>query len=323
MQFRRILLIFSFFIVNFLFANEFVLSQQKIETAKYQATLSYKIAQNSQKAVLYIHGFNDYFFNKMFAKEFYDNGYSFFALDLHNYGRNLTPTSKPYYFTHIEEFDDEITQTIELMKEKFAIEDITLYGYSQGGLISALYANKYGNVNRLILDSPFLDFNFNAFLENIALPVVAKLGQFFPTFKIESNEPNIFGQSLHKDFYGEWDFDTHLKSTQTNAPIYLGWINAIYQAQKKIHKGIDINLPILCLYSSMSQPSSSEKKFHHSSDIVLSVKDIKKYSQNLNKNKKLTQHVEIKNAMHGVIFSQKDVRNEAYKIIFNWLNSKS
>lgn len=301
-----------------LWSNEF--KTVPLQTPQYQATLIYKIVPQSQKAVLYIHGFNDYFFNEEFVEKFTQQGYSFFAIDLHNYGRNLTSFSKPYYFKNIHEFDEELNMAISIMKNDFDISNITLYGYSQGGLIAALYANTYHNVNQLILDSSFFDFNFNPWIEKLILPIVAYVGQYFPDYKITSKEPNIFGQSLHKDFYGEWNFDIKLKSIQTNAPIYLGWIHAVYEAQQYLHKGIDVNIPVLNIYSNRSNPEQTTKDALFKSDIVLDVNDISVYGKSLNKTSELTTNIIIENAMHGVILSTPNVRAQAYDSIFNWLN---
>ncbi len=44
-----------------------------------------KSPQNTQKAVLYIHGFIDYFFQTEMAEQFNQHGYDFYALDLRKY----------------------------------------------------------------------------------------------------------------------------------------------------------------------------------------------------------------------------------------------
>lgn len=314
MQFIFLIILF----ISSLYGSDF--KTIPLQTPQHNATLIYKIVPQSQKAVLYIHGFNDYFFNPELAQKFTQQGYSFFAIDLHNYGRNLTSTSLPYYFKNINEFDDELSMAISIIYKDFDISNLTLYGYSQGGLIASLYANSHHNVNQLILDSSFFDFNFNPWIEKLALPLVAYLGQFFPEFKISSSQPNIFGQSLHKDFYGEWDFDITLKSTRTNAPIYLGWIHAVYEAQKKVQKGMNLNIPVLNIYSSASNSESLQKSTLFTSDIVLDVKDIAMYGKNLNQNTDLTTNIVIENAMHGVTLSTPKVRAQAYDAIFNWLN---
>ena len=40
-------------------------------------------------AVLFLHGWSDYFFNKDLARFWARLGYEFYALDMHNHGRNL------------------------------------------------------------------------------------------------------------------------------------------------------------------------------------------------------------------------------------------
>ena len=48
----------------------------------------------SGRAVLYVHGYNDYFFQKQMAMQFLSHGYSFFAVDLRRYGRSLRDGDK-------------------------------------------------------------------------------------------------------------------------------------------------------------------------------------------------------------------------------------
>ena len=309
---------YTLFFLTTLFSNDF--KTLPLKTPHHEGTLIYKTIPNASKAVLYIHGFNDYFFNEEFAQKFVENGYSFFAIDLHHYGRNLTLDSQPYYFQDIREFDEEITLAISHIRNDFDVSNLTLYGYSQGGLIASLYAHHHSGVDQLIVDSAFFDFNFNPWIEKIALPLVAFVGQFFPEFKISSDTPNVFGQSLHKDFYGEWDFDLNLKHTKTNAPIYLGWIHAVYDAQKKIQKGINVNIPVLNIYSTASHAESLKPEFLFSSDIVLDVQEIALYGKNLNQISHLTTSIAIENAMHGVTLSTPSVRAKAYDEIFRWLN---
>mgnify|MGYP000647946524 CR=1 FL=1 len=275
------------------FSNELNLKERFIHTKNYQANLISQIIPKSKKAVLYIHGFNDYFFNKDFSQKFLDQGYSFFAIDLHNHGKNINKNSKRYYFQDVKEFYPEINKAIDIIKNDYKIENITLYGISQGALIAALYENDNQKVNQLILDSPFFDFHFNWFLENLALPIVAKIGLYFPEFVLKSDEVNVFGKTIHKDFDGEWDIDMTLKSITTNAPIYLGWLNAVYQAQQKLQNGLNIKVPSLILYSNKSTTEQSNKKYHHSTDIVLDVKDMNLYSNKLSKNKQLISKEEI------------------------------
>ncbi|HWD23096.1 MAG TPA: alpha/beta hydrolase, partial [Burkholderiales bacterium] len=48
-------------------------------------------------AVLYVHGFADYFFQRHMAQRFAAEGYAFYALDLRKHGRSLRPHQHPNF----------------------------------------------------------------------------------------------------------------------------------------------------------------------------------------------------------------------------------
>lgn len=49
----------------------------------------------TRQAVLYVHGFTDYFFQTHMADHFVAQGIDFYALDLRKYGRSLLPHQTP------------------------------------------------------------------------------------------------------------------------------------------------------------------------------------------------------------------------------------
>ena len=51
----------------------------------------------TRRAVLYLHGFVDYFFQTHLAEFFTDRGFDFYALDLRKYGRSLLPHQTPNF----------------------------------------------------------------------------------------------------------------------------------------------------------------------------------------------------------------------------------
>jgi len=313
--------ILTFFFSQLLFATSLKLKEEFIHTKNYQANLISSVKKDSKKAVLYIHGFNDYFFNKEFAQRFIDEGYSFFAIDLHNHGKNMSKDTKRYYFEDVKEFYPEINLALDIIENRYNIDDISLYGISQGALIAALFENDNQRVKNLILDSPFFDFHLGWAIETLALPLVTTLGSIFPELKIDSDEPNVFGQSIHKDYQGEWDINLQLKAITKNAPIYLGWLNAVNQAQKRLQNGLDIKVPSLILSSDISTSEQSNPKYHHSTDTVLDVNEMHEYAKMLSKNPSLITQIKIPKAMHGVLISPLKVREKGYKTIFKWLKN--
>ena len=66
-----------------------------------------------RKAVLYVHGFNDYFFNKAYADWWVGRGYDFYGLDLRRYGRSLRPYQTPNFVTDIREYFDDLDGAVD------------------------------------------------------------------------------------------------------------------------------------------------------------------------------------------------------------------
>jgi len=54
-----------------------------------------KTEKPSKKAMLYLHGFNDYFFQDHFADWANKLGFNFYALELRKYGRSILPIRSP------------------------------------------------------------------------------------------------------------------------------------------------------------------------------------------------------------------------------------
>ena len=109
------------------------------------ATLVRKKAKTSTvKAVLYIHGFIDYFFQTEMAEQFNQHGYDFYALDLRKYGRSILPHQKPYYVLDLAEYNEEITSALNIIQDE-GHNSIVLSGHSTGGLITTLYAAHHPN----------------------------------------------------------------------------------------------------------------------------------------------------------------------------------
>lgn len=64
---------------------------------KVRSTVIRKLASiPSQKAILYVHGFSDYFLQKEMARMFVENGYNFYAVDLRKYAEaTINSSSTP------------------------------------------------------------------------------------------------------------------------------------------------------------------------------------------------------------------------------------
>ena len=278
-------------------------------------------SQETSRAVLYIHGYNDYFFQEEMARRFNDENFNFYAVDLRKYGRSLLPEHYSFEVRNLDEYFAEIDSAVQVIKNEGNTE-IVLVGHSTGGLITSLYCQSRKDalpVDALILNSPFLEWNFNALYRNFLIPIVAWLGKFLPDATLsDEKEPSAYGQSLLKEYHGEWSYNTAWKKLMAQGQRF-GWVRAIDQGHAQVHKGLDIPCPILLMHSDKStQAKSWTPDFAHS-DAVLNVEHIALYGKRLGRD---VTEATIVDGMHDLILSRPDVRENVYKTMFDWLKIK-
>lgn len=272
---------------------------------------------SSKKAVLYIHGFNDYFFQQEMAVEFQSKGYRFYALDLRKYGRSILPHQKMNNVRDLAEYFPDIDTALRIMRSEGCAQ-ILLSGHSTGGLITTLYANHaLGKelFDLLFLNSPFFDMNLKPFVEKRILPILVNKGSKKPNKTMKGGFSELYGWSLHKSKKGEWDYNLVWKPHAAPAVNY-GWLRAIVEGQRKIHAGIKISKPVLVMHSDKSiyAKSWSDKLF--TGDAVLSASDIHQYAKKIYGN---TTIQTIPSGMHDLILSKPEVRASVYAHLFNWM----
>ena len=67
-------------------------------------------------ALLYIHGWNDYFFQTHLAREISRLGGAFYALDLRRYGRSLREGQMLGWITSLTDYDEEINLALTAIR---------------------------------------------------------------------------------------------------------------------------------------------------------------------------------------------------------------
>src|SRR5688572_14921927 len=131
------------------------------------ATLvSRKAPEPTGKAVLYVHGFCDYFFQTDFAQWWLDRGYDFYALDLRKYGRSLLPHQLPNYVTDLSEHYAEIDAAWHRITVRDGHDEVVVSAHSTGGLTCSLWADlrRPPELKALVLNSPWLDLQGSAMM---------------------------------------------------------------------------------------------------------------------------------------------------------------
>ncbi|MDR9418022.1 alpha/beta hydrolase [Gracilimonas sp.] len=299
--------------------KEHTLELSKDYEGKVIATLlESNFNKDGQQPVLYLHGFNDYFFHAHVTEQFHEHGYNFYALDLRKYGRSILPHQHPNYCRSITEYFEEINRSIEIITSKHS-QELILLGHSTGGLIASVYMNigKYrAEVSRLVLNSPFLEFNINFWQRTFLLPLAGVISFFFPYAARKKPFSKYYGASIAEEEKGSWIYNTDWKPIK-GFPAYYKWIYAIDRAQNKLQEHSDIRIPVLILHSDASSRPKRWNEIVYKTDMVLNVDHIKNYGQKLGPN---VTFAEVENAMHDIFLSQEAVRANAFKKMFNWLN---
>lgn len=269
-----------------------------------------------RRGVLYVHGFNDYFFQAEMARRFTSEGWDFYAVDLRKYGRSLLPDNFRCGARNIDEYFPDIDSAVVEM-ERAGLDCIVLMGHSTGGLIASCYMSRVYPpvIKALILNSPFLDWNLGR--EEKLIPLVCALGRWFPDMKISQGESSAYAESLLRDYHGEWDYRRDWKSVQS-PDVTAGWVRAITLAQRSLRDGkADIRVPILLMRSAHSVEGSEWTEEHNRADGVLDVNDIAKYGMELGPDVK---QVVVPDGLHDLVLSRPGVRVPLYNYIFRWLD---
>ncbi len=280
-----------------------------------------KSAMSTSKAVLYVHGFIDYFFQTEMAEQFNQQGYDFYALDLRKYGRSHLAHQQLFYVEDLNEYDADITEALKVIQHE-GHDSVLLSGHSTGGLITTLYAAHHPThpiIKALWANSPFYDFNMNPIKKRLALPQLSRIAKRFPRFKFPSELSSSYVTSIHHSMQGEWDFSLMWKPTEYSK-VYISFVRAIFEAQKEIHQGAELNVPALVMHSARS---SYPKKFNadaQRSDVILNVKHIAKYAQKM---KGDVTVIAIKDGLHDLVLSAPPVRAAVYQKLFQWLKQKN
>lgn len=302
------------------FEQTTIIHPDDYEGAVVSTLIRKKNPNQSKKAVLCIHGFNDYFFQTIIAEKFLEKDYHFYALDLRKYGRSILPNHKPNNVRNLSEYYEDLDAALAIIKNEGNTE-IALYGHSTGGLIISLYAVDRIRIELfdvLICNSPFYDFNVPWIQKKTVIPLLAFLGRLNPNIALPIGFSKFYGKSLHKNDFGEWDYN--LKWKPHAAPsINAGWVNAIHQGHSRIAKGISIYKSILILHSlkSVYPKIWSEKMFE--GDAILNVNDIVKRAKLIEAPNK--DVIGFDAAIHDLVLSRKPVRNFVFEAIFEWLET--
>lgn len=278
----------------------------------------------AQRAVLYVHGFSDYFFQKELAEFFVDRGFAFYALDLRKCGRSRRPDQTAHYVSDLQHYDAELDRALAIIGDDTGDLPVIGAAHSTGGLVLPLWADRLNSrpggatgagLGGLVLNSPWLDLQGKAWMRTIGTRVIQAIAAVQPYRKLDLGRTDAYGQSLHVSGHGVWEFDLTYKPLQ-GFDITLGWLTAIRRGHARLHRGIDVGVPVLVLHSDKTHFARTWSERSDTADGVLDVRQIARWAGSLGGTVSV---VPVRDARHDVFLSLDEPRRVAYDAVDQWL----
>lgn len=265
-------------------------------------------------AVLHVHGFADYFFQRDYGDWWRSRGYDFYGLDLRKYGRSLRAHQTPNYVQDLSQYTPELDLAMAHIHGD-GHRHVVGSGHSAGGLTLPLWAaDTQTDLAGMFLNSPFLDLRGSAFMRTIGTEVIKRLSSFAPLTPVPREVNGNYAKSLHVDYEGEFDFNLDWKPLDS-FPATVGWLAAIRRGHSRLHEGLDLAHPILVGHSDRTGVGDVLDENTHTRDIVLDVDQIHQWAPSLGRNVTIAT---IAGARHDLVLSRPEPRAQTYDILGRW-----
>lgn len=271
-------------------------------------------------AILFLHGWSDYFFNTELADFWAEQGYDFYALDMHNHGRSLRSNTPGGYVANLTDYDAEIQEAIDIIhldRDASPKGSLTLMGHSTGGLVAALWASRHPkDVQYLVLDSPWLEMHGSSLVRRAAQAMVSPIARIRPETVLRLPERGFYFRSISSTAEGEWTLDENYRPPLA-FPVRAGWLSAVFAGHSQVARGLKLEMPVLVLTSTTSANGMVWQESMRRSDAVLDVSVIALRAMALGRTVTLER---IDGALHDVFLSAPAVRRDAYARLARWVN---
>jgi alpha-beta hydrolase superfamily lysophospholipase len=128
---------------------------------------------------------------------------------------------------------------------------------------------------------------------------------------------DVYGSSLHRDLYGEWEYDLEWKPLP-GFPVRAGWLRAIHLGQRRLHDGLDIQAPTLVASSTASYKRARWGEAARAADSVLDVDHMAKWAPALGKR---TTLIRIEGGLHDLALSAEPARKQFFDEVARWMGA--
>lgn len=285
------------------------------------ATVARRISPGATDAgvdLLYVHGWNDYFFQAHLADFWEDLGVRFHALDLRKYGRSIRDGQTLNYVADLGTYDEDIAAALTAIGHGLGASNsrrLLLMGHSTGGLILSLWASRNpGRAVGLVLNAPWLELQTREATRRMLEPGVRAAAALNPRGPVVYYDKGLYSRAISAEYDGEWTYDTYWRSDHGRRPTP-AWMAAIFRGHDQVAHGLAIDAPVLVLLSAKSSSPSRWTEETQRTDTVLDVIGVARRVPNLGP---VTTLVWVDGALHDVTLSAAPVRDVVWRETARW-----
>lgn len=258
----------------------------------------------SERAVLYLPGFADYFFQAEHAQAWIDAGVEFYGLDQRGQGRASFHISNPDDVRDLRLRNEEIRRAAHFLRET-GHTHLTLLGHSTGGLTAAIYAASH-EVDVLILNSPWMELTQPAPVRVLGTPLAHLLAKIAPAVPM-GHLGQAYAKALTPEYGGEWEIDPRMKPL-TPFPMRAGTLSSVRTLQAELRRGLGIAAPTLLACSTAhrttTDPTDPVLRF---TDTVLDPADMVRLAPRLGRDVTI---LPVPGGIHDLALSPRPARDE-------------
>jgi alpha-beta hydrolase superfamily lysophospholipase len=269
-------------------------------------------------AVLYLHGYVDYFFQRHLGDVWAEHGFDFYALDLRKYGRSLRPWQTANDVTDLRTYLEELNLAARLIREVDGHRTLVVMGHSTGGLLASLWAHAQrgrGVVDGLVLNSPWFDLNRSWYHRVVLTRIIDVVGGVAPRLVV-GHVAVHYGQSLHTESGGPWEYDLAWKPHH-GFPARAGFIRTVRRGHARLARGLDIDCPVLVCCAERSGPHDRWHPDLARTDSVLDVEQIVARAPGLGSDVTI---VRVPDGVHDLALSGPDARARFFAEMLGWVD---